>query len=69
MADALKDASEKAVPVTENPRSYSGEWQLPEAVVSVFVPDFHHRNTRSCFAFQANMTPTHPHIASTVLLI
>ena len=35
----------------------------------IFMPDLHLTNTKSCFTFQKNMTPTPPHIAPTILLI
>lgn len=53
----------------DDARTHIAGFEYLEAGLSVSLPDLHHINSRSCFAFQKNMTPTPPHIASTILLI
>jgi hypothetical protein len=68
-ADPAKKLTVRAAVLADDPRPQFNELRYQEAGPSAFMPDLPFINGRSCFAFQKNITPTPPHIASTILLI
>lgn len=67
--DTGKQAAVPEAMLSDASRPQVDSFRYLDAGPNVFIPDLHLTNTKSCFTFQKNMTPTPPHIASTVLLI